>query len=168
MEPNNKKTLILIVSAALLVAAIVFGVVIKSNKGNGPAGNIETEEVAFVQSYSSEVPSNAKLTEPLIESPVDPKSESTAKIRTFEVKASRSGFDPSEVVVNKGDTVGITVMSVDGDYDFDLPAIGGYQFVGQGEKRQISFQASPSGTFIYRCRDHCPTGGVISGKLIVK
>lgn len=169
METNGKKTLAVIIAAVVVlfaVAAVVYRRVLNDQEGGVVSENNAAASVPEV--YSPEVPKNAELTPTVIEGLVNPSAKSGPKTRVFEVLASKIGYTPSEIVVNLGDTVGITIKALDGDHDFDLPAIGLYQYVKQGEQRSMSFLAAKTGTFFYTCRDHCPGDAKISGKFIVK
>ena len=171
MEPNQKKTFMIIAIAVLVVAALVFMGARQGFFRNGTDGsNRETDATKTSVTYSPEIPKNIELTKPVNKNDFAaiPDSKTGGQTRLFNILISKSGYDPDQIVVNNGDIVGITIIAVDGDYDFDLPAIGGYQFVKRGEKRQIGFQALKTGTFTYVCRDHCSSKGIIVGKFIVK
>ena len=165
MEPSNKKTAVVVAVAALVV--LVVGLV-AYEQGLFDKKS-ETSGVEVPATYSPEVPKNIELTRPSLENPINPSSDSESKIRTFEITASKDGYNPAEIVVNLGDQVGIAVTAVDGDYDFDLPNIGSYQIVKKGERKwAANFMAVRSGTFTFLCRDYCPGDDKISGKLIIK
>ncbi|MBI5732557.1 cupredoxin domain-containing protein [Candidatus Jorgensenbacteria bacterium] len=118
--------------------------------------------------YTKSVPKDAVLTEPKHEAPANPNPVSTAKARYFDLKATASGFSPSTITVNKGDTVYIDFSAVDGSYDFDIPYLGAYfSVVKQGSNRRLPFDVSVSGTFTFECRDYCPKGEIIKGSLVV-
>ncbi len=171
MEPNQKKTFAII---AIAVVAVVALVLIGARQGflrNGAHvlnGNQETGAAKTPVTYSPDVPKNIELTKPTSEALTNPGSKTGGQTRLFNISISKSGFDPDQIVVNNGDLVKLTIQSIDGDYDLDLPSIGGYQFVKKGESRPIGFQALKTGTFTYICRDHCPSQGIILGKFIVK
>lgn len=82
-----------------------------------------------------------------------------AKFRAFSIKAERGRFDPSRIIVNKGDTVNIVVEAIDRDYDFTLPDFGLKQVIARGERKVVEFQAVNEGEFVYYC-DVC--GGLDS------
>ena len=168
-QPDNKKTIAVIAAAVLIV--LIAGIAAYREglfqKKTSPSG--ETSAVGAPETYSSEVPKNIELTKPALENLINPALDSGSKIRTFEINASKDGYSLTEIAVNLGDQVGIAVTAVDGDYDFDLPNIGAYQIVKKGERKwAANFVALRSGTYTYLCRDYCPGGDKISGKLIVK
>jgi heme/copper-type cytochrome/quinol oxidase subunit 2 len=84
------------------------------------------------------------------------------------LSAARSGFNPSSITVNKGDTLNIDFTAVDDDYDFDILYMAFYYpKVFKGTTKKLIFDAATPGTFAFSCRDYCPSGGQIKGQLIV-
>lgn len=116
--------------------------------------------------YSPEVPENVPLTPPKIEAPAAPGS--SAMLRVFTISISQKGFDPEQIVVNRGDSLNLNIVSVDGAYDISFPDLDLYQFGEKGQTRKIAFQAQQSGVYAFLCKDHCPANTVIKGSLIVK
>lgn len=165
----------LVVIAVVVIAVILFGFFgrqdgrspFSSSTGGGPDGQIGPGGPAPV-GYSPEVPSNAVLTPPKNETPASANPELDTKQRFFDLRASRSGFEPSSFTVNSGDTLQVDFTAVDGDYDLDIPYLGAYfSVVREGETRRLPFDTSLVGTFDFMCRDYCPGGKVIKGQLIV-
>src|SRR3989344_8328650 len=55
------------------------------------------------------------------EEPAPLPQEVTSKIKEFNVKAFKFGFEPATITVNKGDTVKITITSTDVEHGFAIP-----------------------------------------------
>ena len=164
---NKKEVIILIVVAILVVGIVVFGLARQGeSEGNSQEGLVNGEEDVVEEDlgFTTEVPEDVDLSETRSIVPVLPGAE--AQIRTFDLSITDNGFEPSELVVNKGDTVQINLSSIGGNYDFFIPAIGIYQTVEAGEKKRVGFQALASGTYVFQCRDLCPDDE-IKGSLIV-
>ena len=164
---NKKEVIILIVVAILVVGIVVFGLARQGeSEGNSQERLVNGEEDVVEEDlgFTTEVPEDVDLSETRSIVPVLPGAE--AQIRTFDLSITDNGFEPSELVVNKGDTVQINLSSIGGNYDFFIPAIGIYQTVEAGEKKRVGFQALASGTYVFQCRDLCPDDE-IKGSLIV-
>lgn len=168
--------IVLVVVGAFVVVGIVVGVLTRSGgvlspvkvveQGDGDAANALLEDENGERSvFTSEVPQNAKPTEPVIESPAAPNSD--AKFGIFNMTVGENGYEPSIITVGQGNLVQIKLTALDGDYDFNMPYKGLYQFVKEGETKQISFGVKTSGTFAFECRDFCPEGKKIMGELVV-
>ena len=167
----SKNLVLIIVIIGIIIAAVIIvlgirgglgGLLPASTDGDVAAGNdglpVETD------TYKLDVP-DVELTEPVIEAPAAPGVE--ASFRKFNMTISRSGYDPSQIVVNQGDTVSISLTASGGEYDITLPDLGLYQSVAEGQKKTLEFQTGTVGTFTYECRDMCP-GSTIQGQIIVK
>lgn len=92
----------------------------------------------------------------------------SAQLRKFQIKADNNAFDPSTVIVNKGDTVSIAFTAVDKAYDITIPDYGLKQTAQKGETKTLEFQAVTDGKFVFYC-DLC--GGAsssVKGSLVVK
>ena len=166
---NKKEIIILIVVAILVVGIVVFGLARQGGSERddqeGLVNNSDDVSVVEDSGFTAEVPEDIDLSETRSIVPVLPGAE--AQIRTFDLNITDDGFEPSELVVNKGDTVQINLSSIGGNYDFFIPAISAYQTVQVGEKKRVTFQALTSGTYVFQCRDLCPDGLKIKGSLIV-
>lgn len=115
--------------------------------------------------FSSDVPLNAAPTTPDIEAPAA--QDGAARFGRFNISVSREGYAPATITVKLGNLVQINLTAVGGNYDFSMPWSGLYQMVNSGETKQISFQTTSAGTYVFECRDLCPAGKTISGRLIV-
>lgn len=89
-------------------------------------------------------------------------------IREFVVNGKDYKFDPTEIKVNRGDTVRIVFNSQDMMHDWVVDEFGARtKVLTAGKEETIEFVADKSGTFEYYCSvsDHRAKGMV--GKLIV-
>ena len=174
-EMNRKQIIILVaLGAFVLFEIVVFMLGGNSSSsvklpgtGNGvdPSGVISEEGFPV---FSPEVPKSAVLSEPKLEAPASSNPALDTKIKFFDLRATKDGFIPSSITVNSGDSVRIDFTAVDGDYDLDFPYLGAYfRVVQKGVTDRLPFDTSLSGTFSFRCRDYCPQGKQIEGKLIV-
>lgn len=94
--------------------------------------------------------------------------EMTASINTIEVTGSSFKFDPTEIMVKKGDTVRIVFTNSDGMHDFVIDEFDARtKVLKDGESETIEFVADQAGKFEYYCSvgQHRQMGMV--GNLIV-
>ena len=94
--------------------------------------------------------------------------EMTASINTIAVTGSNFKFDPSEIMVKKGDTVSIVFTNSDGMHDFVIDEFyARTKVLKEGESETIEFVADQAGKFEYYCSvgQHRQMGMV--GNLIV-
>jgi hypothetical protein len=173
----DKKQIYIVAAAVLLVVAVVVVGYVSWQGAPAGGGTQATSTVGGARTgggaspiapYSPEVPKNATLTPPKNEAPPSANSALGTKTRFFDLKATKDGFSPAIITVNHGDTLQVDFAAVDGDYDLDFPYLGAYfSVVKQGTTRRLPIDTSLSGTFAFQCRDHCPSGGVIAGQLVV-
>lgn len=131
-------------------------------------GTVTSTIPSGVPAYTPAVPSDATPSVPKNEAPASANPTLDTKILFFDLKATRRGFEPNSFTVHKGDSLRISFTAVDGDYDLDFPYLGAYfAAVKQGQAKELPFDTSIPGTFAFECRDSCPAGGKIQGKLIV-
>lgn len=133
----------------------------QGGSGNEAVGSKSSE------TFSPEVPKNAEITKGAIEVPAAPGAKNE-KLRVFDVSITKDGYNPSEIVVNQGDSVNLRLTANGGDYDIAIPDIGLQMSVPEGENRTMAFQALVSGTFTYLCKESCPPSKIIKGSLVVK
>ena len=98
-----------------------------------------------------------------------PATPPVTSVKEFTVSASPFVFDPTEIRVQKGDTVKITLMNTEGTHDWRVEGYEvGTKVIQGGESDMIEFIADTSGTFEYYCSvgNHRQMGMV--GKLIVE
>jgi heme/copper-type cytochrome/quinol oxidase subunit 2 len=167
---TKKEIITLVILVLVVIALVVFGIMTKSDE-NKPSGDVENVDVKATTTipesgYSSEVPENIEITTPKIEAPLGG-NNNNATIGLFEMSVSKDGFSPSQLAVKNGNVVQINLTAVDGNYDWELPWFGLYYSISKGETKNISFQATSPGTLDFYCRDFCPAGGKIAGKIII-
>lgn len=176
MGMEKKQIAILSGVAALVVVVVVAGILARDRGGfGGIFGGDSVDEPgggapgpAELPVFTPEVPVDAVPTPAKTEAPASTNPDLTTKILGFDLRASRGGFSPASLIVNRGDTLVVDFAATDGDYDFDIPYLGAYfSVVREGATKKLPFDTSLPGTFIFQCRDHCPPGGVIRGELIV-
>ncbi len=168
---TKKQITIVIVLGVVVFGGIVIGIFFRNAQTpqNGPAapeGNPSSGETVISKGeYTSEVPKNATLTVPVHEAPAAPNVPQTLGI--FSMTVSENGFNPDSITVKNGNLVQINLTAVGVDFDFSMPYTGLYTMVKKGETKQVSFQTTGTGTFVFECRDHCPPSGKIQGTVIV-
>jgi len=136
-----------------------------SPAGGAPGGATAPGEVP---AYSATVPEDATASVPVKSAPASANSSLGTKLLFFDLKATKSGFQPNSFTVHKGDSLHISFTAVDGDYDLNFPYLGAYfSTVQKGATRDLPFDTSVPGTFAFECRDACPPSGKIQGSLIV-
>jgi len=167
--------MIISVLGVLVVLLVIFGIAEKSGRKTPPSEIIGEEVVVpaktgetVIPEYIPEIPEEVEVTIPVNEAPASLNPNLDTKMRFYEMRATKDGFEPSSLAVEGGDTVQIKFTAVDGDYDIDFPYLGVYfNVVRKGETKTLPFDTSLSGTFGFLCRDYCPDSGKIEGKLIV-
>lgn len=124
-----------------------------------------------------EAPSNVTVPEPgatasgevavpTISVQAAPGGTTDSKFRSFDISASSGKYNPSTIIVRRGDIVHINFKAQDGTYDIMFPDYGLWQQAKSGETKIIEFQAVTDGEFTFRCDKSCPKGAM-SGTLIV-
>jgi heme/copper-type cytochrome/quinol oxidase subunit 2 len=167
---SKKQIIITLVLIVIIAAAVIFGSFQQNNSQKNNASKTSgNQELPFEEKgYRADIPKDVTLTPPKIEAPASSNPNLQTKIRFFDLKATKDGFEPKSFVVNKGDTVQFDFTAVDGDYDLDFPYLGAYfSVVKKGETRRLPFDTSLPGTFLFECRDFCPKDKKIQGELIV-
>lgn len=78
-------------------------------------------------------------------------------------------FEPSQITVNKGDTVKLTIKSIDVKHGFSIPEFNVNTNLNTGQETIVEFKANKSGTFTFFCSVYCGSGhSDMKGTLIVK
>jgi cytochrome c oxidase subunit II len=136
---------------------------------------IEREEVVEVQDQIQEEPAPflEKQEEVLIKETVVEDSPEVMKeknsVKEFSIIAKNWRFEPSLIEVNEGDTVKLTVESVDITHGISIPAFKVNENLQPGDKVAIEFVANKKGEFPFICSVFCGSGhGGMRGTLIVK
>lgn len=173
------KKQIIIISAAVVI--IVVGIVLLAGKfqkigpnNYGPAGTTTGE--APKSATRADVPKDIKIpelgekTSEGVAAPVSVSNAApgtSAKLRTFNIKAENSLFDPSTVIAKIGDTIHINFTAVDKTYDMTLPDYGMKQTATKGETKIFEFQAVSEGKFTYYCNSCGGLDSKTKGYIIV-
>ncbi len=172
---TRNQVITLSILGAVVCVLVLIGVFHQKNQlmGINEEGKNETaippREEAKTFGYSPEVPKEVvTTTAPKAEAPASSNPALNTKMRFYDMKATNKGFVPSNIAVNKGDTVEIDFTAVDGNYDLDFPYLGAYfSTVKKGEMKKFPFDTNLSGTFIFECKNSCPASGKIQGTLVV-
>jgi heme/copper-type cytochrome/quinol oxidase subunit 2 len=167
------KIVVTIIFIAILgVLIFVFGggkdVAVNVNIGSVASGTSSMAGFAKV----TDIEKNMVATTPV--EVVAPKGTSTIKeasISIFKINAENGAFVPNELVFEKGQRVQIEFTAVDAKYDLDIaPPIGAYITAEKGETSIFGFSAenNKEGVYAFSCRDFCPAGKTMTGRIIVK
>lgn len=93
----------------------------------------------------------------------------TGIIKEFSMTAKKWEFEPSQITVNKGDTVKLHIESIDVKHGFGLSAFGVNENLSPGKTVDVEFVADRTGTFTFACTVFCGSGhSGMKGQLIVK
>lgn len=91
------------------------------------------------------------------------------EVKEFDVIAKQWDFVPSTITVGKGDTVKLSVKSIDVTHGFALPEFGINERLEPNKEVVVEFVAGKSGTFPFYCSVPCGSGhGGMRGELVVK
>lgn len=129
----------------------------------------ETSAPAASVSVSSTAP-NAPVLEAKIKFRATKNTASSAaSVKSFNLTAKSWEFSPSVITVNKGDTVKLTITSLDEVHGFTLPDFGIRVNLEPGKATPVEFVASQTGAFTFFCSVFCGDGhSAMRGQLIVK
>ncbi|MDO8590237.1 MAG: cupredoxin domain-containing protein [bacterium] len=120
---NNK-----IISVVIVVVLIVGGFLLFKSKSIAPTAVVEEKVL------EEEVQTNL------------------IGVKEFNIEAVPFSFTPTTLVVNKGDTVKITVKNVNGTHDLKIDEFGvATRTLKVGEEQTITFVADKTGSFQYYC-----------------
>jgi len=93
-------------------------------------------------------------------------------VKKISITAKKYEFQPgtnSPIIVNQGDTVKLTIKSIDVTHGFGLPEFGVDVKLRKGETVEVEFVADRKGTFDFKCTSFCGSGhGRMRGKLVVE
>jgi heme/copper-type cytochrome/quinol oxidase subunit 2 len=127
---------------------------------------ISPREEAKTFGYSPEIPKDVATTTPeIVNTPAAPGTK--LSFGMVDLKMTKKGFSPQQIAMKQGNFLKIFVSAQDGDYDFSIPSLSLYTNMKQGESKPVTFTASNSGTFVFECKDSCPSTGRIQGMLVV-
>lgn len=104
-----------------------------------------------------------------VEEGVDQENDDQAgTVKSFIMTARQWVFEPSTVTVNRGDTVQVTIESVDVTHGFAIPDFNVSERLEPGKTVNLEFVADKSGTFTFFCNVLCGSGHRdMKGTLIV-
>lgn len=172
---TRKQITIIVALGAFVLFEIVVFMLDGSSGSNGkfpiPRNGADSSGVISEEglpAFSPEVPENIKETPAEISEEIKEGAGAGTKLGVFTITASKKGYEPSVLVVTEGDTVGLKFTSLNGRLDIYSPYIGFYLSADEGGEDQLGFIAPTSGTYLFECRDFCPSGKTIQGQLVVK
>lgn len=103
------------------------------------------------------------------EKPAEEEVQVESNVKEFTMIAKQFAFEPDTITVNEGDTVKITISSVDVAHGIEIPDFGVSKRFGEGESVEVEFVADKKGSFSFFCNVYCGSGhGAMRGTLIVK
>ena len=91
--------------------------------------------------------------------------EPTGEVKVFEMTARQFSFEPGTITVEKGDTVKLTITSIDVTHGFALPDFGIYENLEPGKMVNVEFVADKEGTFNFFCSVPCGSGHGGAGRI---
>lgn len=93
----------------------------------------------------------------------------TGEVKEFTMTAKQFEFVPNTITVNQGDTVKLTITSIDVTHGFNLPDFGINERLNPGKPVTVEFVADKKGTFTFACSVPCGSGhSGMSGRLVVE
>lgn len=160
----------IIIGLVCVAAIVIVGGMLRSPApAQLPATGMEIlerarEAAATPAVFVPEVPRNATATTPVSSAPT-PAGNGT--FGEYLIAVTAEGFQPNSIVVKKGDVAKLLITATDAPYDFLLEGYGNYLAIPRGETKKVSFMPDTVGTFLFSCRDFCPSGKKIGGTFIV-
>lgn len=92
-----------------------------------------------------------------------------AATKSFNMTAQQYSFSPSSITVEEGDTVNLSIKSVDVDHGFSIAEFGVNTTLSAGKTTSVSFTADKVGTYTFFCSVYCGSGHAsMTGTLVVK
>lgn len=90
-------------------------------------------------------------------------------VKSFTMTAKQWSFDPATITVKKGDTVKLSVKSIDVDHGFAISSFGVNKPLTPGQTTEVEFVADKTGSFPFFCSVFCGSGhGGMRGTLVVE
>jgi len=170
-ETGNGKIFTWIVFVALILVVLYIAGVFDGKKENGEVifeENVPPEGAAFVPATDGDLEKELSTPVNVLNAPND----ESMKVNVFEIKAEGGTFSPAELILSKAESpFQISFAAVDADYDlFILPPIGAYVSAKNGETAVFAFDTNDGseGVYTYVCKDKCPEGKRMEGKIIIK
>ncbi|MDI6733903.1 MAG: hypothetical protein QMD50_00200 [Patescibacteria group bacterium] len=170
MNRSRITAIVVIIAVILAVVVLLIGKnqnnVSDSSFNDRSQTNQNLDDQPVKLDFTPSIPLDAKITEP------DQKiisNDKQTKTGFFKLNISSEGYNPSTIVVKRGDLVNIEITSKENNYDIFLPG-SFYLFIPRGGTKTLAFEtnAYPVGTYNFRCRDYCPINKIINGSLIIK
>ena len=98
-----------------------------------------------------------------------PTASPQGSLKEFTMTARTWAFEPSEIRVNKGDRVKLTITSVDVAHGFAIPEFNVNARLEPGQQTTVEFTADKAGTFSFFCSVVCGSGhSGMRGTLVVE
>ena len=95
--------------------------------------------------------------------------EKKSSVKEFNIVAKKWDFNPSTIIVNKGDTVKLNIESIDVAHGIVILDFGVNEKLEPGKTTNIEFIADKEGTFSFFCNVFCGSGhSEMRGTLIVQ
>ena len=79
-------------------------------------------------------------------------------VHSIEIHAKRFSFTPSEITVQKGETVKLVLISDDVTHELVIPDLQVRQEVSKGHPAEVTFVADKAGDFHGMCGHFCGSG----------
>lgn len=154
----------------VIVAVVVLIAVFLNRQNNGvtPNGTTGTAPSVKVSSTVTFTPLTNTEKDANITKPAE---VVTGNINIFKLKAENGAFSPNELVFGKGQRVQIEFTAVGADYDLNIALPIGAYIVAKKDKTEVfGFDAEKNkeGVYTFSCRDYCPAGKEMKGKIVVK
>jgi heme/copper-type cytochrome/quinol oxidase subunit 2 len=87
---------------------------------------------------------------------------------SLDVKVSRRGFNPSRIVLRRGETARLVLASVEGDHCFAVDALRIEKRVASGKPTRLELTPERTGTFPFHCcMETGPQADQEKGELVV-
>ena len=148
------------------IIALVLMVVLAACVPQAPPA-VEPIEPAPVSEVAPEEP------EEPVEEPEEPVEEPEMevegpKVVEITVEAKQWEFVPATINVNEGDTVKLTVKSVDVPHELAIPTFGIDEYLTADSEVTVEFVADKKGEFPFYCATYCGRGhSDMTGTLVV-
>ena len=156
---NGMKKLIIFVVIVILLGVVAYMFQIGTKEVANPTGS-PSPEVSVSPSVSPTVS---------VSPSASPTATVVSSIKTFTVVGKPFSFTPSQITVNKGDTVIIIFKNELGTHDWKIDEFNSATKILQsGQQETIQFVANKVGTFEYYCSIGTHRQQGMKGNLTVK
>lgn len=154
-EPPKKLIDPMMIGVVITGILLLGGYVLFTNKGAGSS----------TQTIPTQTPQDTQIT--VTTTPAD--SSAAGNVQEFTLTAKRFEFSPANITVKEGDTVKLTINSLDVPHGFAIDELGIKQDIEVGKPTTIEFIATQKGTFRFYCSLFCGSGHrEMEGQLIVE